>query len=90
MRDLAQHIPLEDIEDANNNLAQDIIAALSLGDISLISSNLAWVEGLMTNKNIAGRKLTNYLSAYRDAVNSNLNELGLPIVNGLTSAIQIN
>jgi methanogenic corrinoid protein MtbC1 len=85
-----QHIPLEDIQDANHNLAQDIIAALSLGDISLIGSNLAWVEGLMTNYNIPGGALANYLSAYRDAVNTHMNESGLPIVDGLTSMIQTN
>ena len=83
-----QQIPLEELQKANNNLAQDIIAALTLGELSLIRSNLAWVEGLMTNNNITGRKLTNYLSAYRDAVKTNLNEMGLPIVNELNSILE--
>ena len=42
----------------------------------------------MTNNNITGRKLTNYLSAYRDAVKTNLNEMGLPIVNELNSILE--
>jgi hypothetical protein len=44
----------------------------------------------MTNYNIPGGALANYLSAYRDAVNTHMNESGLPIVDGLTSMIQTN
>ncbi len=82
-------IPWEYFQEANDYLAQDIIAALSLGDLSLVGSNMEWVERLISNHDIAGELLLDYLLAYRDAAQTNLDEHGLAIIDWLTSMIMV-
>ncbi|MBG7609266.1 MAG: cobalamin-dependent protein [Anaerolineae bacterium] len=77
--------PLKSIQDANNYLAQDLLAALCLGDISLLGSNIEWVQNLLANFNIPGKFLSHYLLAYRNAAERHLEEPGQPIVDWLTS-----
>jgi DNA-binding transcriptional MerR regulator len=87
---LGENIYLQDIENANHYLAQDILAALTLGDLSFLGSNIEWVDGLITNHHIPGELLSQYLSGYLDAAKSNLNESGLPIIDWLTLINQNN
>ena len=84
---LGRDLPAENIQDANDHLMQDMIAALSLGDLSLLQPNLEWVEGLITNRDISGEPLMDYLRAYHHAVQTHLDERGLPIIDWLASLI---
>jgi len=86
---LSPSIPWEYFQDANDYLAQDIIAALSLGDVSLVGSTMEWVERLMSNRDIPGDLWLDYLLAYRDAAQANLDEHGLAIMDWLTSMIRV-
>jgi methanogenic corrinoid protein MtbC1 len=81
-------IPLDDIQGANEYLAQDIIAALSLGDLTLIKADLAWIESLITNHGGSSELLFNYLLAYYEAAQTHLGDPGDPIVEWLASIIQ--
>jgi methanogenic corrinoid protein MtbC1 len=81
-------IPLTNIQEANEYLAQDMIAALTLGDLSLIQSNVEWVENLISNHDVPGDLLFNYLLAYYEASQTNLDEPGDPIIEWLASIIQ--
>ncbi len=85
---LGKDIPIENIEEANAYLAQDIIAALYLGDLSIVNSDLDWVENLITNHETSGEMLLNYLLAYFEAAQTHLGEAGGPIIEWLASIIQ--
>jgi methanogenic corrinoid protein MtbC1 len=75
---------------ANEFLAQDISAALSLGDISLLGLNLKWAEGLLLNRGLSRDLFQDYLSAYREAVEEYLGEVGKPIAKWLPKVITNN
>ena len=85
---LGRDISFENIQKANEYLAQDIIAALSLGDLSLVGFDLDWVKSLITQNGISGETLFNYLLAYYEATQAVLNEPGAPIIDWLASIIQ--
>jgi DNA-binding transcriptional MerR regulator len=59
---------------ANYNLARDINAALTLGDMSYLSYDLEWLQGLMTNHNYTVDKklLQAYLQAYYQSTRATL------------------
>ena len=78
-------IPLKNIRDANDYLAGDMMAALSLGDLSLLGSNIEWVQNLLINFKIPNKFLSHYLLAYRSAAETYLEESGQPIIDWLTS-----
>ena len=75
---MGPQIPLANIHDANIFLAQDILAALTLGDITLIHSNLEWVEGLIINFQIPIDIFSHYLAAYQEAIQTHLDLSGTP------------
>ncbi|MCA9990727.1 MAG: MerR family transcriptional regulator [Ardenticatenaceae bacterium] len=58
-----------ELKRANFNMARDITAALSLGDMSLLGYNLDWVTGLMTNHNypVDSTTLQDYVNAYYES-----------------------
>jgi len=85
---LGKDIPIVNIQEANAYLAQDIIAALHLGDLSIVNSDLDWVEKLIANHETAGDMLFNYLLAYYEAAQAHLGEAGGPIIEWLASIIQ--
>jgi DNA-binding transcriptional MerR regulator len=86
---IGRNIPLKYFQEANDYLAEDIIAALSLGDLSLAGSNITWVESLMANRDVSDELLVNYLLAYYHAAQTHLDKPGLPVIDWLASIIQI-
>ena len=54
---------------ANRDLSRNIIAALTLGDITLVGNDLHWIEGLLMNYHYHLPKeiLHRYIAAYRQA-----------------------
>lgn len=70
---------------ANRDLSRSIIAALTLGDITLIGNDMHWIEGLLMNYHyrMPQAALRRYVEAYRDAATEALNGRGLIIVNWL-------
>ncbi len=56
--------------------ARTLIAALMLGDISFIGTNIAWLEGLLTNQQMPDQQFYRYLHTYHQAVQTQLNEPG--------------
>lgn len=85
---LGQAAPLDNIRTANDHLAQDISAALTLGDISLLETNIEWVEQLIVHHHLPASLLVEYLQAYHDAAQTYLDESGLPIIDWLASVIK--
>ena len=72
---------------ANDHLGRDIIAALTLGDISFIGANIQWLEGLLTYRDMSEDLVLEYLTAYKEAAERLLPDLGRPIVDWLADYI---
>lgn len=60
---------------ANRNLAQHIIAALTFGNMAFIGDDLIWLKGVLGNQRIPTELFRFYLSAYRQAVDLHLGQI---------------
>ncbi|MFK7801683.1 MAG: MerR family transcriptional regulator [Anaerolineae bacterium] len=69
------------LKNANRELGQNIIAALTFGNMDLMQANLEWVHGLLINYHfrMPDTALKMYLEAYNLAVNEHLDERGIVI-----------
>jgi DNA-binding transcriptional MerR regulator len=65
---------------ANRELTVNIDAALRLGDMGFLGPDINWVKGLLKNHRIPGEALRDYLAAYHQAAQEQLDERGQPIV----------
>jgi DNA-binding transcriptional MerR regulator len=81
-------IPYAHFVNANRYISHNIIAALSLGDMDYIGSELAWIKHLLANYQWPSGTLQRYLSAYHEASDLYLNGRGRPIVDWLAQIIQ--
>lgn len=74
-----------DLNRANRNLAQGIIAALKLGDLGLLGHDMEWVLGLLQNYDVPlpEESLANYMRLYKEAAAESMNSEGRPIVEWL-------
>jgi hypothetical protein len=76
------------LEIANNNLARNIIAALTLGDISFLRSDIEWVKGLLKYQGVPTRIFNNYLRSYAEAVRGELDDRGSLIATYLLQHVE--
>lgn len=67
-------IPLKYLKNANRDLGDNIVAALTLGDMGLLAANIEWIQGLLVNFHyrMPENAMTPYLAAYRQAVDAYL------------------
>jgi methanogenic corrinoid protein MtbC1 len=72
---------------ANRELALNIEAALTLGDMGFLGTDIEWITGLITNHALPAELLQGYLRAYCQAAQAHLDERGEPIVAWLTQWI---
>jgi DNA-binding transcriptional MerR regulator len=75
------------LEIANTNLARNIIAALTLGDISFLRSDLEWVRGLLEYQGIPTQIFNNFIRYYAEVVASELDDRGSLIANYLLQLV---
>jgi DNA-binding transcriptional MerR regulator len=64
---------------ANQELGMNIGAALALGDMDFLGTDIEWMAGLLKNLSLPVEELYNYLHAYSQAVGEHLDESGEPI-----------
>jgi methanogenic corrinoid protein MtbC1 len=76
------------LEIANTNLAQNILAALTLGDISFLKSDIEWVKGLLEHHGIPTMGVNSYLQSYAEAVMHELGESGSLIASFLIQIVR--
>jgi len=69
----------EAIDTSTQFLGDNIIAALQLGDLSLIDGEIDWVKSLLKSNNIPEQALGMYMQLYADAVLENINGAGKPV-----------
>jgi hypothetical protein len=73
---------------ANQELSENIAAALTLGDMNYMGTDINWVEGLLSHHGVPAGMLDDYLSAYHDAAKTRLDERGQPVVDWLASVLE--
>ncbi|MCA9970745.1 MAG: hypothetical protein KC425_11050, partial [Anaerolineales bacterium] len=79
----APDMSYEHIANANLHLSREIVAALQLGDMTLLGTEISWTEKLLLNYNMPPETLRHYLTAYYEAAREVLAEDGRPIVGWL-------
>jgi DNA-binding transcriptional MerR regulator len=62
------------LEIAITNLTRNIIAALTLGDISFLRSDIEWVKGLLEYQGIPTKIFNNFIRSYAEAVTNQLDD----------------
>jgi DNA-binding transcriptional MerR regulator len=65
---------------ANRELGLNVGAALALGDMDFLGTDVEWVTGLLRNYRLPVEALPGYLQAYRQAAIEQLDERGQPII----------
>jgi DNA-binding transcriptional MerR regulator len=73
-------IPYASLAMANAKLAENIIAALRLGDINYLGNEIDWIKGLLDNHAIPAEHLGRFAKAYHQAASAHLDERGRPIL----------
>ena len=69
-----QNIPYDQAATANTNLARDMMAAIRLGDTSILGPEISWVESLMTHYHVPVDVLQQYLQSYHRAAAQHLDD----------------
>lgn len=78
------------IEDVNSFFGSNLVAALDLGNLALLGSELGWVKGLLTSRQIKADELLSYLAVYTDCIRVELGQEGAPITDWLDQYISRN
>jgi methanogenic corrinoid protein MtbC1 len=80
-------IPSHHLAVANRELGLNIGAALDLGNMAFLGTDIEWIDGLVKNYRMPAESLDAYLQAYYRAARDQLDERGEPIVAWLGSLI---
>ena len=64
---------------AAQQLGNNLLATLSLGNISALSSEIQWIKGLLQEQIQNETNLKKFLEAYTSAIDSVMGKDGLPI-----------
>jgi DNA-binding transcriptional MerR regulator/methylmalonyl-CoA mutase cobalamin-binding subunit len=73
----------EHLSIATTHLALNILAALKLGDMDFLGSDIEWVEGLLGNHRLPRELLYSFLSVYRGASEKHMDERGALVIDWL-------
>ena len=70
-----------ELNNANEDLGNNIISALTLGSMDLLDANIAWVKGMLVNYHhrMPDETMEIYLKTYHKAVQHHLDDRGQPI-----------
>ncbi len=82
-----QAYAVQNLNEVNTFFGDGLSAALSLGDISYMESDLLWVNELMNKRNGSSALLVPYLKAYNSAIHHELGQLAAPITTWLDRMI---
>jgi DNA-binding transcriptional MerR regulator len=72
---------------ANNYLAQYLTAALALGDLEFLDSDLGWIRGLLSGHQLPDAALHGYLQVYLAAAQKHLDQRGALIIEWFKQAL---
>ncbi|MEZ4635223.1 MAG: cobalamin B12-binding domain-containing protein [Caldilineaceae bacterium] len=74
------------LSSANLNLAQNVVSALKLGNLDLLSFDIDWTKAMLDNHRLSHASLARWLKAYAQATAEYLSHEGQPIVVWLENA----
>ena len=77
----------EDVNTGIHFLGDHITAALQLGDMSLVSAEIDWLQMLLASHSTHPEQLVQFMEIYAKAVDMNINGQGKPIFDWLSSQI---
>lgn len=78
----------EDIETAIHFLGDNILAALQLGNLDHVSTEIDWLKGFLRSHGASEDQLVYFLKAYLNAADKNINGEGRPIFEWFETEIQ--
>lgn len=78
----------DDIQTGIQFLGENINAALQLGDMSLVSSEVEWLKALLQFHEAHPEQLIHLMQTYSDAVNRNINGQGKPILEWFAAEVE--
>lgn len=78
----------EDIQTATHFLGENILAALQLGDMTHVSAEIDWLQGLLRTHGASGSQLAYFMQTYANAVDKNINGQGQPIFEWIEAEVQ--
>jgi hypothetical protein len=78
----------EDIKTGVHFLGENITAALQLGDLSHISTEIEWLKSLLQYHEAQPEQLIHFMETYSKAVNKNINGQGKPISEWLAREVE--
>ncbi len=84
--EIGDFLPFEYFQIANKHMAEDIIAALKLGNMDYLDGEMDWIYGLLGNANVSSDLLAGYLNSYKQAADQVLDERGEAIVHWMARA----
>lgn len=77
----------ENIKTGTNFLSENIAAALQLGDLSHVSTEIDWLRMLLQAQETSPQQLIHFMQTYSEAVNLNINGQGKPIFDWLATEV---
>ena len=78
----------EDIETGIHFLGENITAALQLGDMSHVSAELDWLQGLLRSHGSSDGQLAYFMQRYAGAIDKSINGQGKPIYEWIETELQ--
>jgi hypothetical protein len=81
-------VPSNHLAVANRELGLNIAAALALGNMDFLGTDIEWVEGLIKNYRMPAESLDAYLRTYYGVAQEQLDERGEPVIHWLESLVQ--
>jgi hypothetical protein len=78
----------ENVKTGIDFLGDNITAALQLGDMSHVSTEVDWLKMLLQAYNADPRQLIQFMETYSDAVSKNINGQGRPIFQWLSAEVE--
>ena len=83
-------LQIEAIQEVNSFFGSKLAAALDLGDLALMESELDWVKGLLTSHQITVDELLPYLTDYGHCIRAELGQEGALITDWLNQYVSRN
>ena len=78
----------ENIKTGIHFLGDNITAALQLGDLSHVSTEIDWLQVLLQAYDASPQQLIHFMETYSEAVNRNINGQGKPIFEWLAAEVE--
>jgi methanogenic corrinoid protein MtbC1 len=78
----------DDVNMGMHFLGENISAALQLGEMSHVSTEINWLKGLLRTHGSSEAQLIHFMQTYSQAVNKNINGQGKPIFEWLASEVE--